>query len=445
MRLSYEGTRFSGSQKNIRRFSPHLWTEDYVRADRTTIQGALESFLVRLRPVREPCVEFCGRTDAGVHALRICATVDLQRVHEDRIKDWAGSPYCYYDPKIITAKINDFMAKANLNIRVLKTTAVPGDFKVRNGDTRRYLYRFAVRKRQPEDDGDGGTGVLERYFHNWDKTACSSDTNELLLRLGKSSTPHVHGNILPISESRFITELRDKRSDFDLDLLKETLDIFSSGPCHYNAIVVSKSHRRDSRLVKNEGTGSITREEVELGPEGFIRHIHKIEMRKVEPPYSPVIQPAFGMLDFYEVEFESKSFFRHQIRRIMSVAFSVARGKVPIQVVRDFVKNPDYKLPGPNFALAKPEGLSFVDVAYLPEQLEGETDDCRRLPVGPVPDKAFWRPEIDWSNMNAWFKFTQADFGTDKRKLISREVGEKLAKITQALQQEDNAKVGEGG
>jgi len=117
MRLSYEGTRFSGSQKNIRRFSPHLWTEDYVRADRTTIQGALESFLVRLRPVREPCVEFCGRTDAGVHALRICATVDLQRVHEDRIKDWAGSPYCYYDPKIITAKINDFMAKANLNIR----------------------------------------------------------------------------------------------------------------------------------------------------------------------------------------------------------------------------------------------------------------------------------------------------------------------------------------
>ena len=47
LRFSYQGTVFQGSQKNVKRLAPELWTEDYVRADRNTIQGALEQALVR--------------------------------------------------------------------------------------------------------------------------------------------------------------------------------------------------------------------------------------------------------------------------------------------------------------------------------------------------------------------------------------------------------------
>ena len=49
---------------------------------------------------------FC-RTDAGVHAARTFATVDL----EPRANGF------YYDPKVITVRLNELLARARLDIR----------------------------------------------------------------------------------------------------------------------------------------------------------------------------------------------------------------------------------------------------------------------------------------------------------------------------------------
>jgi tRNA U38,U39,U40 pseudouridine synthase TruA len=111
LRFAYEGTRFLGSQKQVKRIPPHLWTEDYVFNDRKTVQGSLESFLIRLRPVNEPRVQLSSRTDRGVHALSTTAIVDLQRQ-----ADGIGN-LTYFDPKLITAKLNDYFSISNINIR----------------------------------------------------------------------------------------------------------------------------------------------------------------------------------------------------------------------------------------------------------------------------------------------------------------------------------------
>ena len=52
---------YSGSQKQLERQPPHLWTRAWVSEDRKTVQGALETLLVRLRPVNEPRVHFASR------------------------------------------------------------------------------------------------------------------------------------------------------------------------------------------------------------------------------------------------------------------------------------------------------------------------------------------------------------------------------------------------
>ena len=53
-----------------------------------------------------------------------------------------------HHPKLITARLNHYLSKAGLNIRIMKTSAVRGDFNVRKAKLRKYLYRFAVRKRK---------------------------------------------------------------------------------------------------------------------------------------------------------------------------------------------------------------------------------------------------------------------------------------------------------
>ena len=51
------------------------------------------------------------RTDRGVHALSTTAIVDLQRQ-----ADGMGN-ITYFDPKLITAKLNDYFSISNINIR----------------------------------------------------------------------------------------------------------------------------------------------------------------------------------------------------------------------------------------------------------------------------------------------------------------------------------------
>ena len=73
------------------------------------------------------------RVDRGVHALHMPVTFDLQKNAEGDV---------FFDPKKITYMANNALKQMNLDIQVLKTVAIGGDFELRKGvKSRTYLYR----------------------------------------------------------------------------------------------------------------------------------------------------------------------------------------------------------------------------------------------------------------------------------------------------------------
>ena len=53
---------FSGSQKANKRIKgAHEWTEDYIRENKSTVQGALETMMLCLRPYSEVIANFASR------------------------------------------------------------------------------------------------------------------------------------------------------------------------------------------------------------------------------------------------------------------------------------------------------------------------------------------------------------------------------------------------
>lgn len=75
------------------------------------------------------------RTDAHVHALHSTLHVDLERKN--------GEPY---ETKYMTANLNKYMEKSNLDINVQSVEHVPRKFSARRAVSRTYLYRLAIRR-----------------------------------------------------------------------------------------------------------------------------------------------------------------------------------------------------------------------------------------------------------------------------------------------------------
>lgn len=61
-----------------------------------TVHGALETIMMTLRPLNEIICHPASRVDSQVHALDMPIIVDLQRSETE-----------FYDPKIITERLND--------------------------------------------------------------------------------------------------------------------------------------------------------------------------------------------------------------------------------------------------------------------------------------------------------------------------------------------------
>jgi len=388
LRFSYQGTRFQGSQKNVKRLSPELWNEAYARADRNTVQGALETALIRLKPLRQPIVDFAGRTDSGVHALNACAVVDLLRTEValdlDLLNSLKDKPLkkidLFYDPKNITLKLNQFFDAANLDIRVMKTTAVRGDFVPRHATRRRYVYRFALPKLPFPEKSD--------YFHKFDvPSPLNPRAMERYRRQMSGYTKDLWAK-LPPPENKFICE---QRLPLDMDKFREIMAVFTDGIVHLQFLMASKKDYVDKG--------------VEIPIEKFSRNIEKIEVKQVPPPTRPELQPILQHYDFYEVEFVDESFFRHQIRRMLGVALMAARTDksegFTLEEVKAMTKDPNYKVQGKEIHKlyrAPPEGLTYLGSEYDPDYLENETDSILELPVGPTPAESLWRPKIPWED-----------------------------------------------
>lgn len=112
--LEYAGTRYSGwqKQKNAR-----------------TVQGEIERAITEVSHEREFEFQGSGRTDAGVHALRQVAHLDLRKP---------------LPPETLRRGIND---EVPADINILRIDSVPHRFHARHGAVARsYLYQISRRR-----------------------------------------------------------------------------------------------------------------------------------------------------------------------------------------------------------------------------------------------------------------------------------------------------------
>ncbi|KAL1137992.1 hypothetical protein AAG570_009687 [Ranatra chinensis] len=102
-----------------------------------TIQSVLEIGLSRLKikPLNEPKLFPCSRTDRGVHALSTTAHCDLE------------FPEGTDSISVIIHSLNSFLLRNDFDIRILDAKIVPDNFSARYSAIKKtYLYRFAVLK-----------------------------------------------------------------------------------------------------------------------------------------------------------------------------------------------------------------------------------------------------------------------------------------------------------
>ena len=114
MKIEYDGTPFSGWQRQV---------------DRPSVQGAIESALAKIQPGPHT-IGAAGRTDAGVHAVGQVAHCDLTR-------DW--------DPFRLSEAVNYHLKP--LPVAITDCARVDEDWHARFSATeRRYLFRLAARR-----------------------------------------------------------------------------------------------------------------------------------------------------------------------------------------------------------------------------------------------------------------------------------------------------------
>lgn len=101
---------------------------------RSTIQGAIELGVAKLKPTNDIKLILSSRTDSGVHALHSAVHIDLHRRNGKQ-----------YDERAIALTLNRFFFNERLPIRVLSAEHVPDTFHSRySAKSRSYLYRLAT-------------------------------------------------------------------------------------------------------------------------------------------------------------------------------------------------------------------------------------------------------------------------------------------------------------
>ncbi len=114
MFIEYDGTRYSGWQK---------------QRDSKTVQGTLQRIAEDIFNTREVDIQGAGRTDAGVHALRQVASLDVRTM---------------LAPEIIKIKFNDLLP---YDINIIEVEKAHNNFHARKDvEMRSYLYQISKRR-----------------------------------------------------------------------------------------------------------------------------------------------------------------------------------------------------------------------------------------------------------------------------------------------------------
>jgi len=368
LRIAFSGQNFSGSQKSNKRITgAHEWTEDYIRENKSTVQGALETMMLCLKPYSEVVANFASRVDRGVHALNMPVTVDLEKSKDSDV---------FYDPRFITFQLNQAFRKTNIDIQVLKTVAIHGEFKPRIVKSRTYLYRFAVMKQDKLKE-------FSHFYHN------PSEELPNYGYLNKRINPFFA--YLPLKDQPYFTEVRDH---FDLSKAEEALNLFN-GEHNFMAFANRISKRQQFTNLDGNGKTRVTMPE-----EYFIRTLSGINIKKIPAPMDHNICQLYELFDFYEFTLTSPSFYRNQIRRIAIIIFSVASGRLGLGTVRRMLDGEIKDWPA-GLDMADPNGLYLANVEYDPEAVKSASDNLADLPIGLSDIK---RQPIEWDKMKPVMK-----------------------------------------
>ncbi|XP_039297085.1 tRNA pseudouridine synthase-like 1 [Nilaparvata lugens] len=394
--FSYIGTGFRGVQRLIPR---HVKTNLITPAVTEVIEDALKR---RLLLEKLPILHTASRTDAGVHALRSAASVDL---------DVPNLP-----PDAITVTLNHYFSKIQCPIRILSTQVVKPDFSSRALPLyRSYLYRFAVQKKDSGFQSDFSfthlvpTPIQEYkrcHFVQTDagvhalRSAASVDLDvpnltpdaitvtlnhyfskiQCPIRILSTQVvkPDFSSRALPLYRSylyRFAVQKKDSgfQSDFSFTHLVPT-PIQEYKRCHFVHDSDFDIKAVESVLPLFDGTKDYA---------SFMSN-YRIAKLRVEPPPTTVrrldsvsLHPGRPLIpgyftdqyfDYWEVKVVGKSFLYKQVRRTVAVLIGVGQGKVNYKDVESLFLNPGTWLDGLKSVPAY--GLYLTDVVYSKEALE---------------------------------------------------------------------------
>ncbi|XP_066981429.1 tRNA pseudouridine synthase A isoform X2 [Macrobrachium rosenbergii] len=289
--ISYCGTRGVQRQPN-----------EELRKLPRSVQGLLEEGLLSLYPANTPHLYFSSRTDKGVHALSNTAHVDLCRKTEG----------LFYDPDVITGRLNKYLSHEGHDIRVHKTLAVPSGFHARYHAVRRsYLYRIAVLK--PDI-------IVDK---NW---KCHA--------------------FLPSVE---VNRIHIVRSHFDIEKFVSGCHLLQGS--HNFATFMSAPSKTTYPIDPNRCLDSIT---VEEG----------------RPFLDPGYEQLYERLQLWDVKLSAKAFLHNQVRRIVGAAVGVAQGKISLDCIQAMLDNPAPQNWNTRVSPVPACGLYLLQVKYPSEVFE---------------------------------------------------------------------------
>ena len=255
---------------------------------------------------------------------------------------------------------------------------------------RTYLYRFAVRKDSllSQENSDYFQSTKgETYFHSKIRVDCTAKDY-----------------YLPVQDQSFIAEIK---GPFSPEKAKKCLKMFEGTHNHYDLTAAS------ARLNKYRNEeGKYVKAEYPL--EFFQREIYETTFEQVPPPISETLVPAYKLFDFYQFTVRGPAFYRNQIRRMASLVFDVASGKIGLSHISMlFEGQSKINLP----ALAQPCGLYLIKSRYKDEILKNHsTDDVSKLPFENQPSdadicarfsKANGIKPIEWDKMDVPMKLME--------------------------------------
>ncbi|XP_068142316.1 tRNA pseudouridine synthase-like 1 [Drosophila tropicalis] len=297
LNISYIGTTFRGIQKTVNKL-------DQPRLDTNSVQGCLELALRVFRPTNEIQTVLSSRTDAGVHALHSTVHVDLER--------YDGQPYAL---TTLTGVLNRTLDKQRLPIRVLSTELVPDSFHCRyHAIGRTYLYRFAVARNSPVDDGKLKNRGYEAF--------------------------------IPVEELDRCYFLQ--AASFDIERLRSAARLFLGIHDFRTFMSVSrqKGPSRDHPMFT----------------------VRKIDEINIRPGHSLALNAhaklANETYDHWEIEIKAKSFLYKQVRRIVGTLLALGTGKIDEKCIYQMLTIPSKNSWEPRILLAPACGLYLCQVHY---------------------------------------------------------------------------------